>query len=162
MFKKRKRQPGASKKQESESSLLFVYGTLMQGLDNARFLQSPNRANYLGNAKIRGLIYDLGEFPGFVPQDRGLEGQEEHWVYGELYHLEDPTVLLDTLDIVEGVNPFYPERSLFVRKLLPAEYQGTETLAWVYVFNQPLDRFAIIPSGDFRRRRRYAGVAEAR
>jgi len=151
-LKKNKQQLSAGEKQEKETPLLFVYGTLMQGMDNARFLQSSNRARYLGKAKIRGFIYDLGEFPGFIPQAGDVQDDEVHWVHGELYHLENSTVLLDTLDVIEGVNPFYPERSLFVRKLLPAEFRGQETMVWVYVFNQPRDRFSIIPSGDFRRR----------
>lgn len=57
-----------------KSDLLFVYGTLMRGFENAAFLASPERATYLGDGWMTGFLYDVGEFPAFIPADQGSGG----------------------------------------------------------------------------------------
>lgn len=131
------------------SDLLFVYGTLMQGFENAPFLQDPARARYLGNGSMQGVLYDVGAFPAFLPEQKHADNAPG-WVHGEIYQIEDPEIVLATLDVIEGVNDRYPERSLFVRKCLPVRLGDHEKLAWVYVYNQPVDELLRIQTGDYR------------
>ena len=130
------------------TDLLFVYGTLMRGFGREHFLESPQKSRYLGEGRVQGLLYDVGEFPALVPlpQDSG----EEAWVTGEVFFLEQPDSVLNTLDIIEGVNHHYPERGLFRRETWPVEFQGETRLMWLYVYNQPVDDLRRITSGDYR------------
>ena len=149
MFWRRKQKPDAINHDEAadEVSLLFVYGTLMRGGANERFLASPDRARFVEEARVRGQLYDIGEFPALVPAE---DDEPESWVYGEIYALENPDILLKTLDVIEGVNEAYPERSLFRRICLTAYSDSGEKTVWAYVYNQPLHHFPRIPSGNYR------------
>jgi gamma-glutamylcyclotransferase (GGCT)/AIG2-like uncharacterized protein YtfP len=75
---------------------LFVYGTLRRGSPNkyADLLQA--NAQFLGNARMRGRLYQFPNYPGAV-----LSDQPNEWVPGELYHLQNPSTL-STLDEYEG------------------------------------------------------------
>lgn len=55
-----------------------------------------DRAQMVGTARVAGLLYDLGSYPGAVPSD-----QPDHWVHGEMWRLDDPQ-LLPLLDEYEG------------------------------------------------------------
>lgn len=145
-----RKKPNLPEESIEDCNLLFVYGTLMRGFENAKFLQAPEKARFLGRGKARGLLYDVGEFPAFIPVEAGGT-ENEAWVYGEIYRAEDPESLLGTLDVIEGVNHFYPERSLFVRKKLPAMIDKEEQTVWIYVYNQPVQGLPVIPHGDYRR-----------
>ena len=72
--------------------LLFVYGTLMRGFPLHRLLEG--RARFLGAGTARGRLYDLGRYPGAVP-DR------EATLRGEVYRVLEPA-LWAALDSVEG------------------------------------------------------------
>ncbi len=150
MFWRRNSSAGSFEAGENDETvdLLFVYGTLMRGGVNERFLASPERARFVEEARVRGQLYDIGEFPALVT-DVGPEA-EESWVYGEIYALEDADILLKTLDVIEGVNEAYPERSLFRRERLKAFSASGEKMVWAYIYNQPLHHFPRIPSGNYR------------
>lgn len=75
-------------------------------------------------------------------------------VSGEVYRLIEPESVLATLDVIEGVNHQYPERSLFRRECRPGFVQDREQWMWVYVYNQPVDGLPRIVSGDYRGHRR--------
>jgi gamma-glutamylcyclotransferase (GGCT)/AIG2-like uncharacterized protein YtfP len=111
-----------------EQPRLFVYGTLRRGSPNqyADLLQA--NAQYVGNARMRGRLHQIGSYPGAVPSD-----QPGEWVSGELYHLEDPTILA-TLDDYEG--------SEFERILTKVSLDdGRELETWVYVFRGKTQAF---------------------
>lgn len=136
-----------------ENAHLFVYGTLMRGFKNAAFLGESVRASFLGESETRGVLFDAGDYPAFVPVAHGANPRLANMagtVKGELYRLEEPAVVLETLDIIEGYNAMYPERSLFSRQLVQARVDGKWLAAWAYVYNQAIDRLRQIPSGDYR------------
>jgi gamma-glutamylcyclotransferase (GGCT)/AIG2-like uncharacterized protein YtfP len=103
-----------------------------------------------GAARLRGSLYDFGEYPGVVLDDRDGGG----WVAGELYRLRDLAARLAELDGAEGYDPADEARSLYVRRrasVLRAD--GARPDAWVYVYNDPWgapSRGPRIPSGDWR------------
>lgn len=118
------------------SSHIFVYGTLRRGAAMHALL-SPG-AEWEGSARMRGRLYDLGHFPGFV------DGRAGNWVQGELYRLSgaDPAALLDSLDRYEG--------TAFRREVREAVRDGgTRMQAYVYVFTGPLRGRRRIVSGDY-------------
>lgn len=81
--------------QDLQFQLLFVYGTLRIGASNdiGRYGSGSRLA---GPARVRGRLYDLGDFPGLV-----LGGSD--WVTGEL-HWVSPAIE-PALDELEEVWP---------------------------------------------------------
>ncbi len=120
---------------------LFVYGTLMTGFSR-RPLLGP--AILEGRARVRGSLYDFGEYPGLVLDDGG-------WVRGELYRVPDLDHRVAGLDREEGYEPAAEARSLYVRRQAPVELpEGPARAAWLYVYNGPPGRGPRVPSGDWR------------
>lgn len=132
---------------EDEQALLFVYGTLLRGFENAAFLSSSDKAAFLCEGVITGALYDVGPFPAVLPpQPNG----HVYKIKGELYQINDPLVLFETLDLVEGYNHRYPQGSLFVREKTMAETVHGPKEVWAYFYNQPLENAVLIESGDYR------------
>ena len=103
---------------------LFVYGTLRKGFPLHRYLSG--QARFIGAGTIRGILYDLGEYPGVVHSENGE-------VQGELYELETGAKLLSKLDRVEGFRPEDPKNSLFIRSLTEVTLPDKKTTkAWAY------------------------------
>lgn len=127
-----------------KNNLLFVYGSLMSGSERGAFLDRDHKVRFLGSAIARGTLYDLGEFVGMV------DDQGEKMVHGELYEVLDAETFFSTLDVVEGYWSNEPGRSLYVRKHIPVETTNGIVYANAYVYNQPVNGFPIIASGQFR------------
>lgn len=129
---------------EEDTNLLFVYGSLMRGMERASFINNPDKARFISNGVARGALYDTGAFPGMIESANGSA------VAGEVYELFDPETFFETLDLIEGYWPDQPERSLYVRKVIAVATNEGMKNAWAYIFNQPIAGFAKIASGDFR------------
>ena len=130
---------------EEETNLLFVYGSLMRGMERANFLDNPDKARFAGAGAARGILYEAGSFPGMIESANGS------LVAGELYELFDAETFFETLDLIEGCWPDQPERGLYMRKIITVATNQGERRAWAYLFNQPVAGYARIASGDFRR-----------
>lgn len=123
---------------------VFVYGTLRQGFRYHSYLLRSG-ARYLGNGRIRGHLYDLGEYPGALssssPYDR---------IEGELFELPDSTKQLKELDRLEEYNPDRPDESLFVRQRTIVQLEnGRRVRAWAYFVMKKPQRARLIPSGNY-------------
>jgi len=145
------RLPPLRRVREPAVGYLLVYGTLLASelprapIDVAASLQ------LIGRRRVRGRLYDLGEYPGLV-LGRGL-------VEAELHALADPGVLA-ALDAYERFDPDDPQGSLFVRRRIRVPRFGTgpdcrwfdrwAIDAWIYCYNGPLDAAVPIPSGCWR------------
>jgi gamma-glutamylcyclotransferase (GGCT)/AIG2-like uncharacterized protein YtfP len=127
-------------------SLLFVYGTLRPFVDipMARWLQRV--ARYVGPARTRGRLYDLGAYPGLRPARRSCE-----WVAGDLYRIRNPRVVR-VLDAYEAGMQF--GRPRFVRiPCLVEPARGGWRAAWVYEYRRRPPGRARIARGDYRTHR---------
>src|SRR4029450_5125970 len=115
---------------------IFVYGTLRRGAAMHALL-APG-AEWVGRARMRGRLYDLGAFPGFGA------GRAGEWVQGELYRLTgDPAPLLDSLDRYEG--------TAFRREMREAVRDGgVRVPAYVYAFTGSVRGRRGIAAGDYR------------
>lgn len=121
---------------------LFAYGTLMSGLARRPLLGAG--AVLEGRGRIRGSLYDFGEYPGVVLEGAG-------WVSGQLYRIPDSADRLLALDRAEGYDPADEAQSLFVRRRVAVLIgDGSTREAWVYVYNGPTGRGPRIVSGDWR------------
>ena len=110
---------------------LFVYGTLQKGRHAHRILNSAG-ARFVGNGKVRGILYDLLDFPGLVRnRARGK------FVAGQIYELKGPDAALRILDEYEEFDPSNVPHSLFIRKQARIYLAGgSEIIAWIYFYNR--------------------------
>ena len=129
--------------QSASTSLLFVYGTLMQGFTNPFAKKLRKNAHWQGKASFTGKLFDLGSYPGalFLPHYEGI-------VHGEVWEISDFNAVIPSLDYYEGIHDSQPE---YVREPIPVLLEtGQIQLAWVYLYCQPTDAFVQIKHGDYR------------
>jgi gamma-glutamylcyclotransferase (GGCT)/AIG2-like uncharacterized protein YtfP len=131
----------------AEVCLLFVYGTLRQASAHVRALSLRQRARYLGTARVRGRLYDLGVYPGLV-----APAGPDDWVTGDLFELREPAATLAEMDHYEGCTAEGDGSGLYERKQTEVVREGGERLtAWVYVYCRPVREAQRIVSGDYLR-----------
>ena len=108
---------------------VFVYGTLMSGEANHRYLEN---AAFLGKAAIEGYdMYSVGWYPAVVSGD-GL-------IIGEVYRV--PLQDMPSIDMLEG------EGSLYIKKCVSIRYgEGNTTFAFLYVYLRDCSDLKRIPS----------------
>jgi len=111
-----------------------VYGTLKRGYSNHHLL---DKACYIGSDTLTSLtLYDLGPYPGALPKPS--DGVEV-----EVYAVN--SLLLATLDELEGYDPEATKTSLYLRKRM----QTCHGQAWVYLYNRPVSNRQRIDSGHW-------------
>ena len=119
---------------------IFVYGTLMRDGLHADLLPRRRDARFLGPARCRGRLYDLGDFPALVPGGKS-------WVAGELYRCDEIEEILRNLDALEG-------EAGFERRLLQVAWRLGETEAWAWVHAAPPEEAILIAGGSYKARLR--------
>jgi gamma-glutamylcyclotransferase (GGCT)/AIG2-like uncharacterized protein YtfP len=125
------------------TSLVFFYGTLMTPFNRTGRLRIDQHLVFKGRGTITAALFDLGIYPAAVPDPDGQ-------VWGEVYEMTHPVVVLRALDELEGYRPSEPEASLYTRRLTPVTMEdGTTVCASAYFYNAPLGRAERIPSGDY-------------
>lgn len=122
------------------SELVFLYGSLMRGFEMHDALDLPRMTEFVGEARCRGRLYDLGDYPGMT-----LEGTGR--VQGELYRVQGDGAI-EMIDRHEGYYPETREGSTYVRRL--EEMVDRDLKAWVYVYNGSTNGHDVIESGSWR------------
>lgn len=87
------------------SDLAFCYGTLMTPFHRTRWLRVDQHLVYVGCGTIAAVLFDLVIYPAAVPVSDAT-------VWGEVYRLTHPAIVLQALDEVEGFRADEPEISL--------------------------------------------------
>ena len=129
---------------------LFVYGSLMRGFSNALHLDLDERASFIGEGSVAGLLYDVGPYPAFILPDQHPNLPQPMRVHGELYHIESPDLVLETIDTIEGYNERFPERSLYKREPIHVDLENGSQRAYIYVYQQKLEGLHLVESGNYR------------
>jgi gamma-glutamylcyclotransferase (GGCT)/AIG2-like uncharacterized protein YtfP len=123
--------------------LVFFYGTLMAGFDRRRRAGIDSKLTYVGRGAIRAALFDLGLYPAAIPAPDGH-------VWGEVYEMTDPALVLSALDEIEGYSAEDPDRSLYLRQQTEVVMPDGELApAFVYFYNAPLGKAPRIRSGDY-------------
>ena len=123
--------------------LLFVYGTLLQTENHyARYINQ--HCSYISSGKVKGLLYDLGEYPGMIAVNKN-----NAWVYGSVYQMDNPTAVLKVIDEYEGVGPEENQPNLYKRISMPVETPYGIQDAWVYLYNLPVKGLRPVPEGNY-------------
>ena len=125
------------------SELVFFYGTLMAPFNRPARQRVDRYLAFAGHGSIGATLFDLGIYPAAVPASDGR-------VWGELYEILQPSVVLAELDELEGFRADKPESSLYNRiKTRVTLENGSTADAWAYFYNAPLGRAPRIESGDY-------------
>lgn len=137
------RKAGQNTFRSAVTDLVFFYGTLMRPFNKAGRLRVSDHLFYVGRGTISAALFDLGIYPAAVPASDGQ-------VWGEVYQMTHPRIVLQVLDEFEGCRTDEPETSLYTRAMAPVALpDGRIEDAWVYFYNAPLGRAERIQSGDY-------------
>jgi gamma-glutamylcyclotransferase (GGCT)/AIG2-like uncharacterized protein YtfP len=125
------------------TDLVFFYGTLMTPFNRSGRLRIDEHLIYSGRGTMAGALFDLGIYPAAVPASDAR-------IWGEVYRMNHPAIVMQALDEFEGCRAEDPESSLYTRALTPVTLEdGRVVDAWAYFYNAPLGRAERIHSGDY-------------
>jgi gamma-glutamylcyclotransferase (GGCT)/AIG2-like uncharacterized protein YtfP len=128
------------------NSHLFVYGSLMSTAGHRMGARLRREARRIGAATIQGRLYRVSWYPGAVDTTA-----PEQRVHGEIYVLDNPTLALAWLDAYEGIAPSRGETGEYGRFERPARLaDGTETAAWVYLYQKDVTSLPSIADGRWK------------
>jgi len=124
---------------------LFVYGSLRSGFKSPVYEYISRFFSFVGDAKVKGKLYDLGEYPAAMPTD------DESYIVGELYTAKNPQEFswaIGQLDDYEGMSVEAGETPLYVRKVSTVFLNEQSFDAWVYWYNGSVEGKPEIEGGD--------------
>ena len=127
---------------------LFVYGTLRKLSAPSMHQRLARSCVFISEGSVRGHLYEVDGYPGTIEA-----AHEEARVYGEIYAIHPPNILLAELDAYEECSEEFPKPHEYIRKKLPVVLPtGDRVSAWVYLYNRDTSRLERIDSGDYSRR----------
>ena len=125
---------------------LFVYGSLRSGFRSPAYEYISRFFTFIAEARVRGILYDLGEYPAAVPS------AEDRFIIGELYSIKNESEFswaIGQLDDYEGVTAEDDEEKLYYRDLAEVLINNSAvTSAWMYWYNGDVSGRPQIESGD--------------
>lgn len=130
---------------------VFVYGTLRKTTAEGKHNKHPmhralrTHAEYLCEGHCPGKLYDIGRYPGLIPDPTG-----QHRVQGEIYRVHNRLKLWRILDAYENFNPADVQSSDYIREktTVMTGHHG-ELISWVYHYNLAVKGLRQILSGDY-------------
>lgn len=131
---------------EQGNGQLFVYGSLRKGFHHPAYAYISRYFSLLApGARVKGTLYDMGEYPAAIPSD------DAHTIIGELYHIHNPDEFswaMAQLDDYEGLNVEAGEKPLYRRDRVTVYTAAGETIAWIYWFNGSTAGCPVLAHGD--------------
>jgi gamma-glutamylcyclotransferase (GGCT)/AIG2-like uncharacterized protein YtfP len=124
---------------------LFVYGSLRSAFRSPAYEYISRFFDLIGEAKVKGSLYDMGEYPAAIPAD------DEVFIFGELYCIkkeDEFSWAIGQLDDYEGVNAEPGEPQLYRREIAGILINDKIIPAWIYWYNGDVSGRPHITSGD--------------
>ena len=124
---------------------LFVYGSLRSGFRSAAYEYISRYFDLVGEARVKGKLYDLGDYPAAKPTN------ENQLIIGELYQIRNENEFawaIGQLDDYEGVNVAFDETQLYRRDITEVYTNNNTTAAWIYWYHGDVEGKPVIESGD--------------
>lgn len=124
---------------------LFVYGSLRRGFRSPAYEYISRFFTFVGDAKVRGKLFDMGSYPAGMPTN------DNSYITGELYQANNPNEFswaIGQLDDYEGVAVEADEVQLYRREITEVHISGQVTHAWIYWYNGDVSGKPLISSGD--------------
>jgi len=129
----------------NQSFFIFVYGSLRKGFQSDAYEYISRYFDLVGDARVKGQLYDLGDFPAAIPSSG------EYYIIGELYKIKNEQEFswaMGQLDDYEGLIVEQDEVPLYKRELTNVYIDDQEIPAWVYWYNADISGKPLVPSGD--------------
>ena len=98
---------------------LFVYGSLRSGFHSPVYEYISRFFKFIGEAKVKGKLYDMGSYPA------GVTANEDNFIIGELYQAineHEFSWAIGQLDDYEGVSVEADEVQLYRREITEVSY----------------------------------------
>lgn len=124
---------------------LFVYGSLRSGFHSPVYEYISRFFKFIGEAKVKGRLYDMGSYPA------GVSTEDDNYIIGELYQAKNEhefSWAIGQLDDYEGVSVEPDEVQLYRREPTTVFINNQETTAWIYWYNGDIKGKPFIASGD--------------
>jgi gamma-glutamylcyclotransferase (GGCT)/AIG2-like uncharacterized protein YtfP len=124
---------------------LFVYGSLLSGFKSPAYEYISRFFNLMGKGKVKGKLYDMGEYPAATPSG------EDVFIQGEAYLIKNESEFswaIGQLDDYEGITPEPGEVPLYRRELTSVIMDDKTITAWIYWYNGSITGKPHIASGD--------------
>jgi gamma-glutamylcyclotransferase (GGCT)/AIG2-like uncharacterized protein YtfP len=124
---------------------LFVYGSLRSGFRSPAYEYISRYFDLVGDAKVKGQLFDLGEYPAAQPIN------EEKFIIGELYRIRNENEFawaMGQLDDYEGVHVGFDETQLYQRDITEVFIDDKTIPAWIYWYYGDVENRPVIESGD--------------
>jgi gamma-glutamylcyclotransferase (GGCT)/AIG2-like uncharacterized protein YtfP len=124
---------------------LFVYGSLRSGFHSPVYEYISRFFKFIGEAKVRGKLFDMGSYPAGIPTN------DHQLITGELYQAKNEhefSWAIGQLDDYEGVSVEADEVQLYRREIAEVHFNGQVTHAWIYWYNGDISGRPLISSGD--------------
>jgi gamma-glutamylcyclotransferase (GGCT)/AIG2-like uncharacterized protein YtfP len=124
---------------------LFVYGSLRSGFHSPVYEYISRFFKLIGEAKVKGKLFDMGSYPAGVPT------KENIYIVGELYQAKNEhefSWAIGQLDDYEGVDVEFDEVQLYRREVTEVNFNNGITHAWIYWYNGDVNGRPVITSGD--------------
>jgi gamma-glutamylcyclotransferase (GGCT)/AIG2-like uncharacterized protein YtfP len=124
---------------------LFVYGSLLSGFRSPAYEYISRYFTLISPARIRGKLYDMGDYPAAVP------GTDDSFIKGELYLIKNESEFswaLGQLDDYEGVTTEPGEMQAYSRELTTVYLDAKTIIAWVYWYTGDVGNKPVVESGD--------------
>lgn len=127
---------------EADCERIFLYGTLRRG-GSRDVLKYYSGASFVVTARVRGVLYDLGEYPGLR-----LDPSAD-WIQGEIFDIH--AAEMAALDDWEGIDPQAPDDGPYRRvRTEVVREDGSIEMCWIYqIAGQHIAGRPLIPSGDW-------------
>ena len=126
-----------------ECSYLFAYGTLMPDCVPPQMQDACQGMELVGHATVRGILYDLGPFPGVVDGEGTVRG----------VLLRVPPGAWDQLDRYEACpGPDHPDGLFHRVKTRATTEDGQDMECWLYIYARDVSGFEPVPSGRWERK----------
>ena len=125
---------------------LFVYGSLRKALGHPAHEFVQKYYDYIGEAKTKGILYNLSDFPA------AIQTEEEKYIVGELYkikNLDELSFAMAQIDDYEGI--LDEDGNIPLYKKVKGDVllkNGDTTKAWIYFYNRLIENHSVIESGD--------------
>ena len=110
---------------------IFVYGSLRSGFQSLAYNYISKYFTLVGNATVKGLLFDMGDYPVATPTN------QHKFIVGELYKIKNQEAFdfaIAQLDDYEGLNTEEGESSFYKRIEEDIYINDTIEKAWVYWF----------------------------
>ena len=124
---------------------LFVYGSLRSGFRSPAYEYISRYFDLIGEAKAKGKLFDLGDYPAAIPTD------DDKFIVGELYRIRQENEFswaIGQLDDYEGVHVGFDETQLYRRNIAEVHINNEITTAWIYWYHGDTEGKPMIESGD--------------